>query len=87
MIDSGIPHIWTWTWEKDKNDSILKVLFLNRVIYEMMKTNNIYIIRLELKLMDKVDLNPYISTINDQLKKYTRLHNNSYICITNKATK
>lgn len=87
MIDGGIPHIWTWTWEKDKNDSILKVLFLNRVIYEMMKTNNIYIIRLELKLMDKVDLNPYISTINDQLKKYTRLHNNSYICITNKATK
>ena len=87
MIDSGIPHIWTWTWEKDKNDSILKVLFLNRVIYEMMKTNNIYIIRLELKLIDKVDLNPYISTINNQLKKHTRLHNNSYICITNKATK
>lgn len=53
----------------------------------MMKTNNIYIIRLELKLMDKVDLNPYISTINNQLKKHTRLHNNSYICITNKATK
>ena len=53
----------------------------------MMKTNNIYIIRLELKLIDKVDLNPYISTINNQLKKYTRLHNNSYICITNKATK